>query len=386
MTATTGTTEKMAPPAPRAIPTRSPRPPASDYARVVVLFTVAILSAVAIAGAMLSVTGSSPGSVFRSMIEGSIGSTSAVVATLNHMAPVLLVALGAVIAAKSGLLNIGQEGQIAIGAMAGVAVGLGVDAPRAVLLPLILIASAAAGGAWAGIAATLKFSRGVNEVISTLLLNFVAFQAVSFAVNRPWLLQEDLPEGSVLAASPQSNPLPESGRLPTLWEGAGFRLHGGIVISVAFALILAFLIGRTRWGFELRMVGLNRRAAQRTGVSPLFIGAGALVLSGAFAGLAGGVLLTGTSFRLNDGFSNNYGWEGLLVALIADANALLAIPFSFFYGALRAGGGLLASTGVSPTIVGVVQALVVLAITLPALYMRYRSQRALVARTATART
>lgn len=368
------------------VPARPPRPPLSGYALFAALLTVSILGAVSIAALLLSATGSAPATVFRTMVEGSLGSRVALVATLNHMGPILAVALGAVIAVRSGLLNIGQEGQIAIGAMAAAAVGLAVDLPRPIALPLILAVAGAAGGLWAGVAAGLRFGRGVSEVISTLLLNFVAFQVVSFAVNRAWLLQETLPEGSVLSASPQSNPLPEAGRLPTLFSGVGFRLHSGILVALAAAAVVAFVLARTRWGFNLRMVGLNQRTAKRAGISPVAVGAGALAASGAFAGLAGGILLTGTAFRVNDGFSSNYGWEGLLVALIANSKAALAVPAAFLYGALRAGGGVLASTGVSPRIVGVVQALILLAVALPSLYMQHRRRRALADRTAVART
>ena len=369
-----------------AVPARPPRPPLSGYALFAALLGVSILGAVGIAALLLSVTGSAPATVFRTMVEGSLGSRVALVATLNHMGPILAVALGAVIAVRSGLLNIGQEGQIAIGAMAGAAVGLAVVAPRPIALAMILASAAVAGGLWAGVAAGLRFGRGVSEVITTLLLNFVAFQVVSFAVNRSWLLQETLPEGSVLSASPQSDPLPAAGRLPTLISGPGFRLHSGILVALAGALVVAFLLARTRWGFNLRMVGLNQRTAKRAGVSPVAVGAGALMASGAFAGLAGGILLTGTAFRVNDGFSSNYGWEGLLVALIAGARASLAVPAAFLYGALRAGGGVLASTGVSPRIVGVVQALILLAVALPSLYMQHRQRRALAEQTAVART
>lgn len=371
---------------PAAVPARAPRPPLSGYALFAALLAVSILGAVGIAALLLSVTGSAPATVFRTMVEGSLGSRVALVATLNHMGPILAVALGAVIAVRSGLLNIGQEGQISIGAMAGAAVGLAVAAPRPIALAAILASAAVAGGLWAGLAASLRFGRGVSEVITTLLLNFVAYQVVSFAVNRAWLLQETLPEGSVLSASPQSDPLPAAGRLPTLISGPGFRLHSGILVALAGAAVVAFLLARTRWGFNLRMVGLNQRTAKRAGISPVAVGAGALMASGAFAGLAGGILLTGTAFRVNDGFSSNYGWEGLLVALIAGARASLAVPAAFLYGALRAGGGVLASTGVSPRIVGVVQALILLAVALPSLYMQHRQRRALADQTAVTRT
>ena len=371
---------------PAAVAVRPPRLPLSDYLRVGALLAAAMAAAIGCAALLLSVTGSSPATVFRAMVSGSVGSRVALTATLNHTGPILLVALGALVATRSGLLNIGQEGQISIGALFGVAVGLAVEAPRGITLLLILATTAAAGAIWASLASILRFTRGGSEVITTLLLNFVGFQVVSFAVNRQWLLQEDLPEGSVLSASPQSNPLRAGGHLPTLAQGPGFRLNSGITLAVGLTLVLAFLLARTRWGFELRTVGLNPRAARRSGVSPALAGSGALAISGALAGLAGGVLLTGTAFRVSDGFSNNYGWEGLLAALVAGSATLAVIPSSLLFGALRAGSGVLAATGVSPTIVGAVQALVVLAVTLPLLYLNRRRLRALVQRTGVSRT
>jgi general nucleoside transport system permease protein len=375
-----------APPQRAPIPRRLPRPSVADHAISLGWHLASILVALSVAGLLVAITGSEPTTVVRTMIEGSIGSRASIVATLNHAAPILLVAAGTVIAAKAGLLNIGQEGQIIFGGMFAVAVGLSLDLPKPLLIPMMLLAAALGGGLWAGIAAVLRFWRGVNEVIGTLLLSFVAFQAVSYAVNQPWLLQEDVAEGSGLSASPQSNALPEAAHLPTLLTGPGYRLHLGIVIAVVIALVSAFLVMRTKWGLELTVVGLNDRAARRIGLSPILIGATALTLSGAFAGVAGGVLLGGTAFRVNSGFSSNYGWEGLLVGLIARSNPLSVIPFAFLYGALRAGGGVLASTGVSASIVGVVQALIVLAVALPSYFLRRRNARVATSRMEVAST
>lgn len=341
-----------------------------------VLVVVAIAAALLVAALLLVATGGPPGGAFEAMVSGSIGSTSSLVTTLNHTAPILIVAVGACIAGRAALVNIGQEGQLTIGALLGTAVALRISGPSIVTIPIVLMAAAVGGGLWAGIAAVIRYARGVNEVVSTLLLNFVAFEVVSYAVNQPWLLQESR-ERSGQILSPQSNPIPQSMHLPTVMSGDGYILHLGIVIAFVAVGVVAVLIAKTGWGFNLRALGFNARAARRAGVSPARLGGTALVLSGAFAGLAGGVMLTGSVFRIQDGFSNNYGWEGLLVALVAGYSPLLAIPVAFLFGALRAGGGVLASAGVSPAIVGVIQALIVLAVVLPSVYVRgrYRATR-----------
>ncbi|MDZ7678900.1 MAG: hypothetical protein U5K29_10150 [Acidimicrobiales bacterium] len=348
---------------------------AADLAWFAGLAAIAVFSALALAATLLWIAGNPPGSAFSSMLQGSLGSLSSFVTTLNHTGPLLIVAIGAAIAGRAGFVNIGQEGQFVIGATLAVVVGLTVPGPIVLVLPAVLLAAALGGACWAGIAAILRHQARVSEVITTLLLNFIAFALVSYLVNRSWLLQETVPEGSIQPAAPQSDPVSATARLPVLISGSGYRLHVGIFLALGLALAAGFAIARTTWGFRLRMFGLNKRTAKRAGVSDLAFGSGALLMSGAFAGLAGGVILSGVAFRVNPGLSNNYGWEGLLVALVAGFSPIFAIFVAFLFGALRAGGGVLAATGVNSAIVGVVQSLIVLAIMLPSLYVRRRKRR-----------
>ena len=351
------------------------RVPLGDKFVFPLLLVVSIGVALLIASLFLEFTGSSTGTVFSAMIRGSVGSASSLVTTINHMAPLLIVAVGACIAGRASLINIGLEGQMAFGAMLGAAVGLALPAPGFVAISVILAASVIGGAIWAAVAAAFKYGRGISEVITTLLLNFVAFEIISFAVNRSWLLQESPSEAAFVALNPQSDRLPDAAQLPFLASGEGFRLQFGIVVAILVAAGAAFAIARLRWGFRLRMFGFNPRAARRFGVRPWVIGGSALLLSGAMAGLAGGVLLSGHVMRIRTGFANNYGWEGLLVGLVAGFRPLYAIPVAFLYGALRAGGGVLAATGVDGALVGIVQALIVIAVTLPSLYMIYRGRQ-----------
>ncbi len=300
-------------------------------------------AALGLASLLVAVTGESPGTVFDAMTDGSIGSTAAIVSTLNHTALTLTVAIGACIAFRAGLVNIGQEGQITIGGLAGASVGLSLPFSGFFAILIILVSAAVGGALWALIPAFLRYGRGVSEVVTTLLMNFVAFQTVSYAVNHQFLLQETVPKNSPVAAQPQSNRLPDADRLPTLLNGVGYSLLITIVIAVVLALIVGFLIARSKWGLRLRMFGFDPRIARRVGVRPGAIGGGALLLSGAFAGLAGGFLLTGVVLRIQGGFSsgvygsfsNNYGWEGLLAALVARYRPVYAIAVAFFFGALR---------------------------------------------------
>lgn len=344
----------------------------------VALYAAAFAAALGVASVLIVVaTDVSVIEVYRAMYEGSLQDGAALGKTLDHAMPILIVALGAVIASRAGIINIGPEGQLLIGGAVGTYVALRLPFQGGAAVLLVLVAAAAGGAAWAGIAAVLRFTRGVDIVITTLLLNFIAFEVISFAVNRSWLLQETRTTQQRL---PQSDRLPDPLHLPRLGEFPGFNVSSGIFISLALLVTVAFLLRRSRWGFRLRMLGLNPEAARRAGVGLAVFGGGALVLSGAFAGLAGGVMLTGTVFRMQPGFSSQVGFDGLLAALIARRNPVWTVPVAFFFGALRAGGGFLASLGVPRFLVDVVQSLLVLAALFPPVYLELRDRRRELAR------
>ncbi|SCG46267.1 ABC transporter permease [Micromonospora rifamycinica] len=330
------------------------------------LATVATVGvALGLSALLIAVTGGSPTASTKALYQGSMASPAAWSTSLLYVAPLLLVAVGACVSARSGFFNIGQEGQVLIGALAGAWVGLRLAVPGPLLLVLVLLASVVGAGVWAGLSALMYRFRGVNIVVSTMLMTFLAQQLISFAVNTPWLLQESrLGRGTL---SPQSNPVPENARLTSLGEYPNLQLNGGLVLAVVVAVVLALVMARTRWGFRLKMVGLNPAAARHAGVRVGALGGIALAISGALAGLAGALLLTspvGTN-RLQPGMSLNIGWDGLLVALVARNNPLLAIPVAVLFGVLRAGGSFLAATGVPSFLVDVVKALLVLAFVAP---------------------
>jgi general nucleoside transport system permease protein len=357
------------------------RPPArsrldpriAGWSRTLGLYVGAIAVAFALSALLVQLTGKSATSAFTAMYQGSLQDGGSLAQTIDEAVPLLIVALGTIICTRAGIFNIGQEGQLIIGAMIGAAVGLKVPGPGWLGMLATLAASALGGAFWAGIAALLRYWRRVDVVISTLLLTFVAFQVVSYAVTRSWLLRETSVNGSITIA--ESNLLPDKVQLPRFGQPPDFNLSLGFFISLGLAVLVVFVLKRSRWGFRLRLLGLNRAVAHRTGVSEWRMGATALLLSGAFAGLAGGVMLTGTVFRIQPGFSNNVGYDGLLVALVAQGRGLVAIPVAFFFGALRSGGGFLATTGVPRYLVDVVQALLVLAAVFPPAFQMLRRRR-----------
>jgi simple sugar transport system permease protein len=176
-------------------------------------------------------------------------------------------------------------------------------------------------------------------------------------------------------ATPQSDRVPSDTLLPRLGAFPGFNVSTAVFVAVVATAVVGFLLARTGWGFKLRVLGLNPAAAAAAGIGTAAFGSTALLLSGAFAGVAGGVMLTGTVFRLQPGFSSNVGFDGLLVALIARGHVAWTVPVALFFGVLRAGGGFLASTGVPRFLVDVVQALLVLAALLPPAFLGLQERR-----------
>jgi simple sugar transport system permease protein len=338
------------------------------------LYVLSLGAALLISAVLVATTGNSWQKVFEAMLDGAFLAPGRWGETLTVAAPMLLVALGMVIGVKAGLFNIGQEGQLLMGAMAMAFVGTKLDGPGVLLLLGGLALGMIAGGGYAALAALMRYRRGVPEVISTLLLVFIAFQIVGFAVTTDWVLRDLDPTRPSRAST--SGPLPDDIHLPIV-RIFGNEFPIGIVIALVLAGLVAFVLGRTLWGFRLRLLGENPLVAQKTGVAASRMGTRALFLSGGFAGLAGAIMLAGggSSYRLTPGFSTNIGWQGLLVALLARSRPLLAIPMAILFAALRTGAGFLASTGVERKIVDVVQGLLVLALLIPPAIQFVRERR-----------
>lgn len=329
---------------------------------LVVLYIACTAVALVLAAALIAVTGGPWQKVLSALIDGSIRKPGRWGATLAEASPLLIVALGAIIATKAGLVNIGQEGQLAVGAAAATYVATNFHGPVAILFALA--AGVAGGAAWAAIAALLKYWRRVPEVITTLLLVFVAGQGTAYLLTRTFLLLDPDPnKPNRVQTSRQLSPETRIGMVKLF----GNTFPWTVIASVVLAIVVSVVLHRTVWGFRLGVLGRNSRTAQRIGVPVVAAGAVALALSGGFAGLAGSVMLmSGTAnWRFTPGFSNNVGWEGLLVALVARNRPLACIPVALVFGALRTGSGFLAATGVERSIVDVVRALLVLALLLP---------------------
>ena len=288
--------------------------------------------------------------------EGAFGSSYAFwSATLVRATPLLLLGLGIATAFRAGVLNIGAEGQFLVGAIAATAIGVwAAEAGRPLTVLAMLLAGATAGAAWAGIAAALRRWFGVLEVISTIMLNFVALYLVGWVVRGP--LQEPT------RINPQSATLPDAAHWPFLIPGQ--RLHLGFLLGLLAAAGLWFVLRRTATGFRVRVVGAGARAAVSAGgVNVPRTIMGVFLVSGAFAGIAGAAEVGGVTWALYEGISPGYGYTAIAVALLAGLDPRWIVPSAVFFGALEAGAAAMQrDAGVPAVVVQVIVAAVILGV------------------------
>jgi general nucleoside transport system permease protein len=312
----------------------------------------AVLAAFAVGAIVLDFAGISPAVAYRAMIEGAFGDLAAIGLTLQKSVPLILAGTGVAIALRCGLFNIGAEGQLYIGALFGTVVALYVRGlPPLLHVSLALVAAFVGGGIWGAIPGYLRAARGVSEIITTIMLNYIAFWFVSFLVHGP--IQE--PAGYY----PQTELVPTSSFLPIFWPQG--RLHAGFLVAVGVAVIGYILLFHTTLGLRIRAVGAGIQAARHAGIAPVRNMVIAMTISGGLAGLAGINEILGVQHRLSDFFSPGYGYDAIAVALLGYANPLGVIVAAIFFGALRSGSNMMQrSVGVPAAVAGFIQGLTVL--------------------------
>lgn len=260
--------------------------------------------------------------------DGSLGDRFGVYRTIVKACPLVLVALGLLLAWRAGMFNIGGEGQLIAGAIAGATTfKLLPDLPGPILNLLILLSCLIAGGAFAGLAAWMYAKRGVNVVISTILLNFVAISALNYVVRGPLQERTD--------SIPQSDTIPPDVMFLRLDPQS--ELHAGVFVGLFACIVLWIFLQFTRFGFRLRLVGSNPFAARAARINACAVQVKALVASGALCGLAGGVEYVGVAGYLSDGFSPGWGFLAIPVALISGLHPIGVLASGIFFGALIAG-------------------------------------------------
>ena len=297
------------------------------------VIVLAGFAAVLIGALVLFAIGVEPFAVYKVILTDPLKDLYGITEILVRSVPLILIALGISVAFRSGILNIGAEGQMQIGIISAAALAIALpDLPKPILLTLVLLTGTLGGALWGGIAGFLKARLGVNEILSTVMLNYIAAQLYGFLLRGPMIDPAELTVGS---GTPQSVRLPKAAWLDRLIPGT--RLHAGIVIALVMAAIVFILLWRTTVGFRLRASGAEPKAARYAGIRVERSLIMAMLISGGFAGLAGAVELTGVHRRAIEAISSGYGFSGIVVALFGGLHPAFIVPSAVFFGLLLIG-------------------------------------------------
>ena len=307
---------------------------------------MAILLAAVIGAILLLLSGANPIEAYAALFRGSLSNARTIGRTLEKATPLILGGLAVAFAFKGGLFNIGGQGQLLIGAIVAGALGFGLNGlPFIIHMPLALIGGAIAGALYASIAGALKAYTGAHEVITTIMLNFVAINITDFLANGPWK------DAGIVARTPA---ILETAAIPKL-----DNIPLGFFIAVVVAVIVWYLLFRTTLGFEIRTVGLNPNAAKYAGIMVARITILTMAISGFLAGLGGSIETLGVVGRFQPGFNIGLGFDGITIALLARTHPLGVIPAAILIGAMQAGSSQMQfDAKVSFEIIDVIQALI----------------------------
>jgi simple sugar transport system permease protein len=312
---------------------------------------LALIGTLVVSAGIIAASGRSPVEAFAALVDGAFGSLDSLSEVGLKTCPLLLTGLAIAVAFRAGAWNIGAEGQLLVGALAAGALGPRLGAvPSALGLTVTVLVATLGGALWAGIAAGLKVRRNVNEVISTIMLNFIALGLVSYLVQGPLM--------EAGGRYPQTDALPQALWMP---RAEPYRVHLGLVVALLCAGGLHVLLFRTVPGYEMRAAGLNPVAARLAGINVNRRIVLALMLSGALAGLAGGIEVSGVTRRVYERFSPGWGFTAIAVGLLGRLSPLGVVAAAVFFGALDAGSNAMQRVaGVSSVLVSVIQATVIL--------------------------
>ncbi len=364
-----------------------------DFSPVIIALALAML----VSSILLIALDADPLAAFSAMLEGSVGSENATAETLVKATPILFVGIGITIAFRGGMINIGGEGQMIAGALAGVTVALVLGEARVpadmaktpgafdlIIVTLSLLGGFLAGALYGGLAGFLKAYFNVNEILSTIMLNQIAVQMMNFLLNGILLDPSEAGFNNI----PKTARLVTAAQLPRLslplgdpWLFARTRLHWGLIIAIVLAVLIYIFLWRTSLGYRIRAVGENERASSFAGINVKRQMMFSMFLAGGFAGLAGVVQVLGLQYRLQTdgspaGFTGSAGFNGIVAALFGGLNPIGAIPASAFFGGLLVGAQKMQrELGVPASLITAVNGLVVVFVVSSEIFIQQRSKR-----------
>lgn len=298
------------------------------YVRILVPL-VSLIAAFVVSGMFMFFTGIPPLQALKEMISSAFMDSYGLSESLTKAIPLALCSIGLIICYRMILWNIGAQGQAIMGALATVGMLQWINFPSIwIALPTLALIGCLAGGCWGAIAGFLKARWNVNEIISTLMLNYIALNLKDFFVFGPWRDPSSL-------GFPMTKSFPPCAQLPLIGFG---RVDSSIFLAILLAVIFHWLLSRSRWGYEIRVLGESQQAAKFAGINAVRMTVLSLFISGALCGLAGMVTMTGLEHRLQGGFNAAFGSTAIIVAWLANLNPILALFVSFLMGGLLVGG------------------------------------------------
>jgi simple sugar transport system permease protein len=309
-----------------------------------------IVAALLIGAILVILSGNSPIEAYSTIISGAFGSKQRLSELFVKMIPLTIMAYGVSIAYKAQLWNIGADGQFTMGAIASMAVGIYLDLPAFIIIPISVLSAMIAGALWSGLAGWLKTKFNANEVITTLMLNYIATYFLAFLVYGPMMD----PNGELAQSEILRDPL----KIPLLFSN--LRIHGGIIIMLLI-IIMMFFFWKTTLGYKIDLIGQGEKVSTYAGVNVKKTVIITMMISGALAGLAGWNEAYGVQYRLLEGISSGYGDLAVVIALLGELNPLGIVVSAFFFSILKVGGASMQRmTNVPYSIVDVIQGLIII--------------------------
>ncbi|EJZ70112.1 ABC transporter permease [Lachnoanaerobaculum sp. OBRC5-5] len=326
---------------------------------------ISIVIGFVVGAILLSIAKINPLDAYKQLFNGIFGKPKFMVWCLIYAAPIIFTGLSVAFSFKTGVFNIGAEGQFVVGSLTACVLGILIKAPAIIHVPLCFLGAALAGGIWGAIVGVLKIKKGVNEVLSYIMFNWIAFYLSNFVVNLSIIHKDGGGEATKDIAATARILAPKSIIAATGASAANY----GFILAIIFAVIVWFIINRTTLGFKLRAVGFSNTAAQYAGIDTGKSFLTAMAFSGALAGIGGAVQLMGMSGRISQ-FSGQegYGFQGITVALIASSNPIACIFAGIFYGAMKYGGGKLSLVNAPAEVVDIIMGIIILFIAISSLF------------------
>lgn len=309
---------------------------------------ISVLLALVVGGIVIACLGKNPIQGYALLFSGSLGTPQKFASSLVSACPLIFTALAAAFAYRCGVFNLGGEGQFIMGAVSAIVFLLVTGIQGVLGTVLAILVGTVVGALWAALPGIMKITRGLNEMITSIMLNYVATLFMGFIYTNAFR------DGG----NPQTPSVADSVMLAKI---PGFRIHAGVILAIVLGLVVAYVISKTSFGFKIRAVGLNPLASKVNGFNVKFLVMAAFVISGAIAGMGGAVELLGKQYRLMSGFGSGFGFDGVAIALIAQLNPLASLIVAIFFGALTTGASSMQVGIMVPTaIVEIIRALIII--------------------------